>query len=96
MGARAYFSTLGWPYSFLKSVCTGAGKKRFLSFEINSRVPEQTSFKMSIVLTSLSERAKDKWRGSAPVIVAADPMCGCPDYSPEQEHQCPGWDFSGR
>lgn len=58
--------------------------------------PRAKSFKISIVLISLGERAEDKRRGSVPVIVAADPISGCLDYSPEQEHQCAGWESSGK
>lgn len=37
------------------SVFTGAGKKRFLSFESTALVPEQTGFEVLVALLSSSE-----------------------------------------
>lgn len=47
------------------SVFTGAGKKRFLSFESTALVPEQTGFKMLLVLLSSSETEPWEWPARA-------------------------------
>ena len=51
------------------SVFTGARKKRFLSFERKPRVPEQTSFKIMLVLLTSSETRGPKmnWEGFHPL-----------------------------
>lgn len=67
------------------SVFTGARKKRFLSFERKTGVPEQTSFKIVLVLLTSSET-----RGLKMTCQGLSPL----DYSntwvqsPHAEHSC--------
>lgn len=61
-----------WPALQLSeiSVFTGAGKKRFLSFERKARVPEQRSFKILLVLLASSGT-----RGPAKAAACAHSPC---------------------